>query len=80
MDVATILDKVKYVVQTMNEKWDSFLAEYRTTGLTMALLFCLLFLPVAVVFVVIGIIGVQRVFYHTGTFKDEEDKDEDTSS
>ena len=80
MDVATILDKMKYVVQTMNEKWDSFIAEYRAGGITIALLFCLMFFADAVTFLAIGIIGIQRVFYHGGAFKDEEDEDEDTVS
>jgi hypothetical protein len=79
MDVATILDKMKYVVQTMNEKLDSFIGEYRAGGITIALLFCLLFFPNPVTFLVIAVVGIQRVFYQTGAFKDE-DEDEDTVS
>lgn len=81
MDLVTIFDKVKYVLQTMNEKWDSFTGEYRAGGITIALLFCLLFFADVVTFLGIAAIGSQRAFYNGGLFKDEEDEeDEDTVS
>ena len=74
IDFKTFLDKMKYVVQTMNEKWDGLKGDCRVGIITAVILVFLLLFLNKFLFMVTAVLGTQRIFYYGGKFKDEDIK------
>jgi len=70
MKDSQIVEKAKYVMQTVNEKWDGMDPIGRTLILCLGILVFLIKIPVLVVFVVVC--GFQRIMYHLKYYEDKD--------
>ena len=68
MSDSQIIEKGKYIMQTINEKWDSMDPIGKTLILCLGILVFLIKIPVLVTFVIVC--GFQRILYHIGYFKE----------
>jgi len=68
-------EKIKYVIQTLNEQWDKNDPFIRTITLTIGVI-TILFIPKLFSLIIILLFGGQRAFYDMMKLKDEESNDE----
>jgi len=85
MEMKNVIDKMKQLIQTVNEKWEMTDPIRKSGALTIGLMIGLILTGKAFMFLLITIIGIQRIFYFMDIFKTEsyemptpvETKDED---